>query len=91
MNQNLRIPILSTVKLRICLRCLINTDLMAYNERGLGAAGDDHVAKVAVVRFYVALTSSYGKSLSNPPYQSLLIGLEIDEATHLLKKLPKRN
>jgi hypothetical protein len=63
MNQNLRIPILPTIKLGVSLWRLVNSDFVADNERRLSAPRDDHVAEVAVVGFYVALTGSDCKAL----------------------------
>lgn len=63
MNQNLRIPILSPIKLRIRPGRLIDPNLMTDNERRLGTARDDHVAQVAIVGLYVTLASPYCESL----------------------------
>ena len=59
MNKDLRIAILPAIELRIGLRRLIDGDLVADDEGGLGAAGDDHVAQVAVIGLHVALPGSY--------------------------------
>ena len=58
MDQHLGITLNPLVKLLICLRCVIDVDLMADDEAGFGAAGDDQVSEVAVVGFDVALACS---------------------------------
>lgn len=44
MNQNLRIPVFPTIKLRICTGRIVNADFMRDDEGGFRAPGDDHVA-----------------------------------------------
>lgn len=63
MNQHLCVPILPPVKLDIGIRRLLNANLMTDDETGLGAAGDDHVAEIAVVGLHIALTRPDGQAL----------------------------
>ena len=58
MDQHLGITLNPLVKLLICLRCVIDVDLMTDDEARFGAAGDDQVSEVAVVGFDVALACS---------------------------------
>lgn len=62
-DQYLHVSILSLVKLLIRFRRIIYCDLMADHEARLGFARDDHVSKVAVVCFDVALTGSKMQTL----------------------------
>jgi hypothetical protein len=58
MDQNLGIPILPAIKLRISLRRLINADLMTDDKRWFGPPRDNHIAQVAIVGLDVALARS---------------------------------
>ena len=58
MNQNLCIPIDPLVKLDVRLGHLIDSNLVADDEAWLRLAGDDEIAKVAVVGLDVALSST---------------------------------
>jgi hypothetical protein len=58
MDQNLRIPILPPIKLRVRLRRFLDPNLVADDEGRLCAPRDDHVSQVAVVGLDVALAGS---------------------------------
>jgi hypothetical protein len=55
MNKHLCITILPLVEFDVRLWRFIQADMMGNNERRLGDASDDHIPKVAVVSFYIAL------------------------------------
>ncbi len=57
-QQHLRVPLHPLIKLAIRLGRLIDADIMADDKTGVGAAGDDQVAQVAVVFFDVALAGA---------------------------------
>lgn len=63
MNQHLGVAINPLIELLVRLRCLVDVDVVADNEAGLGAAGDDQVAQVAIVGFDVALARSEMETL----------------------------
>jgi hypothetical protein len=55
MYQDFSIPLDPLIELLIRDGGVLNTDLVADDEGGFGAPGDDQVAQVAVVVFDVAL------------------------------------
>lgn len=57
MDQNFSISICSLIEFRISCRNVIESNLVRDDEGGFGASIHDHVAKVAVVCFYVGLAS----------------------------------
>ena len=63
MNQHFRIAFDTLIKLLVCLRRFVNTDLVRDHEGRVGAAGDDHIAEVAVILLDVALTRSKSEAL----------------------------
>ena len=65
MDQYLRVSILSSIKLRVRTRGIINPDLVRYHEGWLSTARDDHIAKVAIVSLDIALASTDRESLES--------------------------
>ena len=63
MNQNFCITFDTLIELLICLRRIVNTDLVGDDKGRVGAAGDDHIAEVAVILLDIALTRSKSKAL----------------------------
>lgn len=63
MNQHLGVAIDALIELLVRLRRVVDVDVVADDEAGLGAAGDDQVAQVAVVGFDVALARSEVETL----------------------------
>lgn len=63
MYQHLSVTLNPLVELHICIRCIIDTDLMADNERRLRNTRNDQVPQLPVVRLDVALSRSQRKSL----------------------------
>ena len=63
MNQHLGVAINPLVELLVRLRRIVDVDVVTDDEAGLGAAGDDQVAQVAVVGFDVALARSEMETL----------------------------
>lgn len=63
MNQHLGVAIDPPVELVVRLGRVVDVDLMADDEAGRGAAGDDQVAQVAVVGFDVALAGAEVETL----------------------------
>lgn len=57
MDNNLRIPILSLIKLLISSLRISKSDLVRNHKAGLRFPRNDHIAQVAVVGFDVALPS----------------------------------
>ena len=65
MDQNLCIALDALVKLLVCLRRFVNTDLMGDDKGRVSAAGDDHIAEVPVIFLDIALTRSESEALSS--------------------------
>lgn len=63
MDQNLRITLDALIKLLVRSRRFINPDLMRDDKGRVGAAGDDHIAEVAVISLDVALACSESEAL----------------------------
>ena len=63
MDQNLSIPILPTIKLRVRAGRVIDTDFVRHDEGGFGSPGNYHVSQIAVVHFYVALACAECEAL----------------------------
>jgi hypothetical protein len=63
MDKNLGIPVNPFIKLGICLRSLINVNLVRNNEAGFRFSRYDHVAKITVVGLDVALVCAKFESL----------------------------
>lgn len=77
MDQNFSISICSLIKFRISCRNVIESNLVRDDEGGFGASVHDHVAKVAVVCFYVGLASSDVEPLFHSisiSFSSVLLG-----------------
>jgi hypothetical protein len=63
MDDNLRVPVDPLVELFVrCLR-ILDSNLVRHYEAGLGFAGDDQVAELAVIRFDVALAGANCETL----------------------------
>jgi hypothetical protein len=63
MDKSLGIPVNPFIKLGICLRSLINANLVRNNEAGSRFPSYDHVAKITVVGLDVALACAKFQSL----------------------------
>ena len=55
MNEHLRIAINSLVEFLVCVRCLLDADLVADDEAGLGFSGNNQITEVAIVPLDVGL------------------------------------
>lgn len=64
MNQHLGVPVDPLVELVIRHFSILDTDLVADDEAGLGLAGDDEVPQVPVVCLDITLPSSEFQTLS---------------------------
>lgn len=62
-DQHLGIPFDPLVKLLVRCWCILDVDLVRHNETWLGPARHDHIAKIPVVCFDVALSSSEVQAL----------------------------
>ncbi len=63
MNKHLSVAIDSLIEFLVCNGSVLDGDLVADNEAGLGSAGYDEVAQVAVVGFDVTLAGCQVESL----------------------------
>jgi hypothetical protein len=63
MNNDLGISFNPLIELVICNFRFIEADLMRDDEARLCFAGDDQVAQLSVVRFYIALARAEGEAL----------------------------
>jgi hypothetical protein len=87
MNQNLCISVDPFIKLDICFWSIINLNLVGNNKARLCFPSYDHVAKISVVGFDVALACAKFQSLQT----SALIRLGRVEFAHLFEELPERH
>lgn len=62
-DQHLGIPFDPLVKLLVRRWCILDVDLVRHDETWLGPARYDHIAKIPVVGFDVALSSSEVQAL----------------------------
>jgi hypothetical protein len=71
-DNDLGVSVNPLIELVVCRLCVFDSDLVRDNKARLRFAGDDQVAQLAVVGFYIALAGSEGEALYTKGWLDIL-------------------